>query len=121
MSSMNEDTIDRLISIDTQKLLHYPFPKKHLCPKISFFQKNNPPQVPTTPAFHKNHPGSNNIRSHEALKGFDFAKYKSQTMVSPFIPPVKSEDDMSNFSCSEEDLPPEKPYVDPGTHWEDDF
>lgn len=39
----------------------------------------------------------------------------------PYVPEVNGKADMSNFRAHEADLPPQIPYKDPGTGWDDTF
>jgi len=65
--------------------------------------------------------GSDNIKKHKWYKAFDWEKMEAQTLTAPYVPPVKSKDDSSNFSARKEDMPPSMDYTDDGTGWDADF
>merc|ERR1712176_1041074 len=62
--------------------------------------------------------GSDNIKKHKWYKGFEWAKLESQTLTAPYVPPVKSKDDSSNFNARKEDMPPSMDYTDDGSGWD---
>lgn len=43
------------------------------------------------------------------------------TLTPPYKPTVKSKKDAANFSANKEDMPPQIPYKDPKTGWDQDF
>jgi cGMP-dependent protein kinase len=65
--------------------------------------------------------GTKNIKSHPWFEGFDWTAMEEVKMTPPYLPKVKSTKDIGNFSASEEDLPPQVSYKDPGTGWDKDF
>jgi hypothetical protein len=44
-----------------------------------------------------------------------------QRITPPYQPAVKSATDISNFRAREADMPPQVPYKDPGTGWDNEF
>jgi hypothetical protein len=65
--------------------------------------------------------GSENLKRHNWYRGFDFQGLEKHTSRPPYVPEVKSNQDLSNFRAAEADLPPQMPYKDPGTGWDDTF
>jgi len=65
--------------------------------------------------------GIQNIKNHDWYIGFDWSKMLDQTLEPPYKPAVKHKTDITNFSTSEEDLPPVTRYVDDGTGWDKEF
>jgi len=65
--------------------------------------------------------GSHNIKMHDWFAGFDWASFENLKMEPPYKPKIKSKTDLSNFSATMEDMPPQVPYEDPGNGWDADF
>ncbi|CAD7940719.1 unnamed protein product [Amoebophrya sp. A25] len=65
--------------------------------------------------------GTQNLKNHNWYKNFDFDGLVKHESKPPYIPEVKGNTDMSNFRAQEADLPPQIPYKDPGTGWDDHF
>jgi len=65
--------------------------------------------------------GVGNLKGHSWYKGFDWKLMANLQMAAPYIPKVRGPTDISNFKVHEGDMPPQIPYVDPGTGWDDDF
>lgn len=65
--------------------------------------------------------GVANLKNHSWYKGFDWKSMANLQMAAPFVPKVRGPTDISNFKVHESDMPPQIPYVDPGTGWDDDF
>ncbi|CAD7949721.1 unnamed protein product [Amoebophrya sp. A120] len=65
--------------------------------------------------------GTKNLKEHLWYRAFDFVALESHTARPPYIPEVRGNTDMSNFRAQEADLPPQIPYRDPGTGWDDNF
>jgi len=65
--------------------------------------------------------GVANLKNHAWYKGFDWKAMANAQMAAPFVPKVRGPTDISNFKVHESDMPPQIPYVDPGTGWDDDF
>uniref|UniRef100_A0A7S2KAH1 Protein kinase domain-containing protein n=1 Tax=Zooxanthella nutricula TaxID=1333877 RepID=A0A7S2KAH1_9DINO len=62
-----------------------------------------------------------NLQKQAWYKDFDWEAMRTLTMKPPYVPKVKNNKDIANFSCSKEDMPPQMPYKDPGTGWDKDF
>lgn len=67
--------------------------------------------------------GANNVREHAWFteQAFDWSALRQRQMVAPYLPNVRSPDDMSNFVPNPEDVPKDVKYVDPGDNWDIDF
>lgn len=67
--------------------------------------------------------GCKNIEDHEWFKavGFNWDALDQRKMQAPYQPRVTGKSDLSNFESDEGDGPPEIPYTDPGTGWDDNF
>jgi len=65
--------------------------------------------------------GSDNIKSHEWYRKFDWKAMEDFTMEPPYKPSVKSPKDLSNFHARKEDRPPDCTYRDDGSGWDADF
>eukprot|EP00441_Pelagodinium_beii_P006087 CAMPEP_0197688552 /NCGR_PEP_ID=MMETSP1338-20131121/105612_1 /TAXON_ID=43686 ORGANISM="Pelagodinium beii, Strain RCC1491" /NCGR_SAMPLE_ID=MMETSP1338 /ASSEMBLY_ACC=CAM_ASM_000754 /LENGTH=744 /DNA_ID=CAMNT_0043270771 /DNA_START=28 /DNA_END=2262 /DNA_ORIENTATION=+ len=65
--------------------------------------------------------GSSNLKNHPWYKFFDWEKFDNLTLPPPYVPPVQSQKDASNFSARKEDLPPKVPYKDTGSGWDKGF
>ena len=53
---------------------------------------------------------------------YKWAKLDARELRPPYKPLVKSISDLRNFgNVSEEDVPPQIPYTDPGTGWDSEF
>jgi len=67
--------------------------------------------------------GVKNIEEHAWFNSasFDWSALDQRTMRPPFKPSVKHPADITNFSVSESDMPPQVPYEDPHNGWDDDF
>jgi len=65
--------------------------------------------------------GIQNVKSAKWFSGFDWSAMENMTMKVPYAPTVKSKKDMKNFSANKEDMPPQVPYKDPKTGWDNDF
>lgn len=65
--------------------------------------------------------GTQNIKDAAWFSDFSFDDMESFTMTPPHIPTVKSKKDIANFHVSEDDRPPQVPYKDPKTRWDDGF
>eukprot|EP00959_Pyramimonas_sp_CCMP1952_P120723 2523940-Pyramimonas_sp.AAC.1 len=49
--------------------------------------------------------GMNDVKSHAWFKGFDWGALEMRVMKPPWIPPLKSVDDVSNIDPVDEDTP----------------
>jgi hypothetical protein len=68
--------------------------------------------------------GVADIKSHDWFSDIDFEQLRERTPAAPWIPPIKSETDTSNFEDPEdfEDDDPEwDEYEDDGSGWDDSF
>merc|ERR1719162_833879 len=65
--------------------------------------------------------GSKNMKKHEWYEGFDWTKFENLTMEVPYKPRIKDKKDLSNFSATMDDMPPQVPYKDPKNGWDKDF
>lgn len=65
--------------------------------------------------------GATNLKNHSWYKGFDWKAMANLQMAAPYVPKVRGATDISNFKVHESDMPPQVPYEDPGTGWDDDF
>jgi len=65
--------------------------------------------------------GTKNLKTHSWYRGFHWDLLSSFQLKPPYVPKVHSPTDMSNFRAHEGDLPPQIPYKDPGTGWDDNF
>mmetsp|Transcript_58878 Transcript_58878/g.131692 ORF Transcript_58878/g.131692 Transcript_58878/m.131692 type:complete len:882 (-) Transcript_58878:72-2717(-) len=65
--------------------------------------------------------GIKNIENALFYAGFPWEDIRSRTMPPPYLPKVKSPEDLSNFGAQDEDRPPQVPYKDPGTNWDAGF
>mmetsp|Transcript_24799 Transcript_24799/g.67719 ORF Transcript_24799/g.67719 Transcript_24799/m.67719 type:complete len:352 (-) Transcript_24799:219-1274(-) len=67
--------------------------------------------------------GSKTVEEHPWFKngGFDWKALDARTMAAPYVPQVKSANDLANFEAHQEDAPPEIPYSDPGNGWDNGF
>eukprot|EP00930_Biecheleria_cincta_P015322 TRINITY_DN12819_c0_g1_i2.p1 TRINITY_DN12819_c0_g1~~TRINITY_DN12819_c0_g1_i2.p1 ORF type:complete len:169 (-),score=28.61 TRINITY_DN12819_c0_g1_i2:426-932(-) len=94
------------------------FPK--MDPRIMTFIKSLCHAVPSERLAMKKG-GFKNIKNHEFFTRFSWDDMENLKMKAPYIPSVKSPKDKSNFFTSEDELPPQIPYQDPGTDWDKDF
>jgi hypothetical protein len=62
-----------------------------------------------------------NLRGARWYRGFDWDGLWNFTVTPPYQPKVTSNVDTGNFRASENDLPPQLPYVDPQTNWDAEF
>eukprot|EP00397_Hematodinium_sp_SG-2012_P005219 GEMP01005237.1.p1 GENE.GEMP01005237.1~~GEMP01005237.1.p1 ORF type:complete len:865 (+),score=197.97 GEMP01005237.1:112-2706(+) len=62
-----------------------------------------------------------NLKNHRWFHSFDWNAMAKLQMAAPYVPKVRGPADISNFKVHESDMPPQIPYVDPGTGWDDDF
>lgn len=63
-----------------------------------------------------------NLYTHNFYQeDFSWEELEKRTLVPPYKPRVKRPDDMSNFRSSEDECPPNIPYIDPGTGWDSAF
>mmetsp|Transcript_23229 Transcript_23229/g.53454 ORF Transcript_23229/g.53454 Transcript_23229/m.53454 type:complete len:815 (+) Transcript_23229:67-2511(+) len=96
-----------------------PFPPKcqgpleHLIK--SLLKKEPSERLPCRPG------GVDNLRKHEWYSGFDWDAYYRLEIPPPFLPVVKSKQDLANFSARKEDLPKQIEYVDDGSGWDKNF
>lgn len=65
--------------------------------------------------------GIGNLKSHRWFNNFDWNAMANLSLPAPYLPKVKNASDISNFKVHESDMPPQLPYVDPGTGWDDTF
>jgi len=67
--------------------------------------------------------GSRCIEEHEWFRegNFNWKALDARQMIAPYIPTVRSPQDLANFEADSLDAPPEVPYMDPGTGWDRDF
>jgi len=65
--------------------------------------------------------GSDNIKSHEWFRGMRWDALINCSIEPPFIPEVKSVETIRETVWSRDDIPPQLPYIDDGTGWDDDF
>eukprot|EP00929_Paragymnodinium_shiwhaense_P029645 TRINITY_DN1693_c0_g1_i1.p1 TRINITY_DN1693_c0_g1~~TRINITY_DN1693_c0_g1_i1.p1 ORF type:complete len:868 (-),score=235.57 TRINITY_DN1693_c0_g1_i1:567-3170(-) len=65
--------------------------------------------------------GCENVFSHRWFNKFSWSDLCAKTMKAPYLPGVRSPEDISNFHASEDDAPPFVPYHDPKTGWDRDF
>lgn len=65
--------------------------------------------------------GFENVKKHEFFVRFSWEDMENLTMKAPYIPTVKGMKDKSNFFTSEDEIPPQISYHDPGTGWDKDF
>lgn len=65
--------------------------------------------------------GARAVRAHPWYARFDWDALNEGTFPPPYVPIVRSAEDLSNFDPNPEDAPPEVPYVDPGDDWDADF
>lgn len=64
--------------------------------------------------------GADNVKTHAWLKNFDWGAMFGMTLAPPYVPVVTSQTDASNCGACV-DLPPQRPYRDPMTGWDEDF
>jgi len=64
--------------------------------------------------------GANEIKRHAWFAGFDWEALLWRKMQTPFAPPAKAVEKLSNFATHAEPARV-KPYVDDGTDWEKEF
>jgi len=65
--------------------------------------------------------GSNNIKTHDWFKGFDWAGCEARTMEPPFKPECGGPTDIAAFEPSAADMPPQCLYQDDGSKWDEGF
>eukprot|EP00397_Hematodinium_sp_SG-2012_P001915 GEMP01001920.1.p1 GENE.GEMP01001920.1~~GEMP01001920.1.p1 ORF type:complete len:863 (+),score=162.44 GEMP01001920.1:582-3170(+) len=65
--------------------------------------------------------GMTNLKNHRWFNSFDWHAMARLQMPAPYVPKVRGATDLSNFKVHESDMPPQIPYVDPCTGWDDDF
>lgn len=65
--------------------------------------------------------GTKNIKEHAYLSQFDWGAMFEFKLNPPYKPAIKSKKDISNFSASKGDMPPQIPYKDDKTGWDKDF
>lgn len=65
--------------------------------------------------------GSKNIKKHNWYASFDWASMEAMALPPPYVPEVKNATDMTNFSASKDDLPPQAEYHDDGSSWDKNF
>jgi len=65
--------------------------------------------------------GVDNIKNHKFFKGFDWQGLEARRLTAPILPIVKNSGDLSNFPPDDDDDGYDKPYVDDGSGWDDDF
>lgn len=65
--------------------------------------------------------GTQNIKNQAWFEGFGWDEMANFTLTPPYKPTVKSKKDAANFSANKEDMPPQIPYKDPKTGWDQDF
>jgi len=66
---------------------------------------------------------ANNVKKHPFYKGFDWDAFEKGVMRAPYVPKVKSKNDISNFKQEKIKArkPPQFPYIDDGSGWDDEF
>jgi len=65
--------------------------------------------------------GTKNLKDHPWYAGFNWASLEALEMEPPFLPQVRSNKDIANFSVRAEDMPKELPYRDDGSGWDKEF
>merc|ERR1719161_3495436 len=61
------------------------------------------------------------LKNHTWFRTMDWERLVKQSFPAPYVPKIRHEKDDSNFRASEQDLPPNPPYPDPGDGWDNDF
>ncbi|CAD7927308.1 unnamed protein product [Amoebophrya sp. A25] len=65
--------------------------------------------------------GTKNVKGHVWYRDFDWDTLFARNMTPPFKPTVRSVTDTSNFRANESEMPPNVPYKDDGSGWDNDF
>mmetsp|Transcript_29546 Transcript_29546/g.84983 ORF Transcript_29546/g.84983 Transcript_29546/m.84983 type:complete len:806 (+) Transcript_29546:65-2482(+) len=65
--------------------------------------------------------GVKNLREHTWFKSFDWTAFESLKATPPYVPDVSGSKDISNFTPSKDDMPPQIPYKDDGSGWDAAF
>jgi len=67
--------------------------------------------------------GVSNVREHPwyTMVSFPWTQLFSRAAPPPYVPCVRTDEDLSNFEPNPADAPPEVPYYDPGDDWDADF
>lgn len=66
--------------------------------------------------------GVGKLMNHSYFTGMRWEDLDAQSMEPPFVPCLSGDEDLSNFTIpTDDDLPVEYPYRDPGTGWDANF
>jgi cGMP-dependent protein kinase len=65
--------------------------------------------------------GTENIRKHIWYRGFNWRAMLGMTLKPPYTPAVESTTDFTNFCTKQDRRPPQIPYTNDGSGWDEDF
>lgn len=65
--------------------------------------------------------GTDNIKGHRWFQGFDWVAMQEMKLEPPYKPEVKDPTDARNFCARQDKRPPQIPYTDDGTGWDNGF